>query len=78
LGGGDALGEAAEDQHDFGESAMRPLRRGAGEGIEDPAAAEAAVVEHRGAMAAVDAEAIGGLAARAGQADGWSSETSFW
>jgi hypothetical protein len=60
LGGGRALGEAAEDQEDPRRGAMGPLPGGAGEQVEDPAAVAAAVVDHRGAVAAaVDGVPIG-------------------
>ena len=68
-GGGGALGEAAEDQR-LGGAALRPLQGGAGPGVEDAAAGRAAVVEDRGAVAAVDPEAVARAAARAGQALG--------
>jgi hypothetical protein len=41
-----------------------------GEGVEDAAAVAALVIEDRVAMAAVDAEAVGDAATRAGQAAG--------
>jgi hypothetical protein len=67
---GDTLGEAAEDQHDLGGTPVRAFQCGAGEGVEDTAAGGAAVVEDRGAVAAMDVEMIVGLAVRAGQAIG--------
>ena len=44
-----------------------PRQRRAGEGVEDAAAGGAAIVEHRGAVAAVDVGMVVGLATRAGQ-----------
>ena len=64
---GDALGEAAEDEHDLGGPAVRPLQLAAGEGVEDPAAGGAAVVQDRGAVATMDVQVGIGHAARAGQ-----------
>jgi hypothetical protein len=40
---------------------------GAGEGVEDPSAGLAAVIEDRGAVAAVDLQLVTGVAAWAGQ-----------
>ena len=62
------LGEAAEDEHDLGGPAVRALEIGVGEGVEDTAAGGAAVVENRGAVAAMDTEMIIGFAFWAGQA----------
>jgi hypothetical protein len=67
-----ALGEAAEDQDEFGGAPGGLLQGRAGEGVEDPAAALAAVVEDRVAVAAMDAEAVGATP-RAGQAVGVES-----
>src|SRR5262249_31459899 len=66
-GGGSALGDAAEDQGDLAgpEAGLVPV--GAGEGVEDAAAGPAAVVEHRVAVAAVDAKVGGAAASRAGE-----------
>ena len=63
------LGDAAEDQ-DQGRGAPAGLLQGrAGEGVEDPPAVAAAVVEDRLAMAAMDAESVA-AASGAGQAVG--------
>jgi hypothetical protein len=55
---GGRLGDAAKDQHQGRGRPARLLQGGAGEGIEDPPAVAAAVVEDRGAMPAMDAESI--------------------
>jgi hypothetical protein len=70
LGRGHPLGDAAKDQDDLRGPAMGLVEGRPGEGIEDPAAARAAVVEHRGAMATVDGQALAGAAAWTGQAVG--------
>src|SRR4051812_38902736 len=57
LGGGGALGDAVEDQEDLRGAAMGPLQGGPGPGVEDAAAGGALVVDHRLAVAAVDAQA---------------------
>jgi hypothetical protein len=67
--GGEALGEAAEDEHDPGVS-MRAGQLRATEGVQDPAASLAPIVADRGAEATVDAEVVGELAGRAGQPGG--------
>jgi hypothetical protein len=69
-GGGDALGEAPEDQHQFDGPPLGALKRGAREGVEHAAAGLAAVVQDRGAVAAVDGQALTCPAPRAGQAVG--------
>jgi hypothetical protein len=69
-GGGLALGDPAQDQHDFGGAVMRAGQNGLGEGIEDAAAVPAPVVDDRLAVAAMDNHAIGLSAARAGKAAG--------
>jgi hypothetical protein len=66
----DPLGDAAEDQQDLGRPPLHPVQDRAGEGVEDPAATAALVVEHRGAVAAVDTEAVAGAATGAGQTAG--------
>jgi hypothetical protein len=66
----DALGDAAEDQDDLRRPPPHPLKGRAGPGVEDAAAVAALVLDHRGAVAAVDAEAIGGTASGAGQPAG--------
>jgi hypothetical protein len=70
LGGGDALGDAAEDQHDLRGAAMGLVEGRAGERVEDATAGRAAIIEHRGAVAAVDLQARAGPAAWTGQALG--------
>jgi hypothetical protein len=70
LRGGDAPGDAAEDQDDLRGRTTHALQGGPGPGVEDPAAVAALVVEHRGSVAAVDAESVGLAAPGAGQATG--------
>ena len=65
-----ALSEAAKDEHDLGGRAVGPRQRGVGEGVEDAATGGAAVIENRGAMAAMDVEMVIGLAVGAVQAVG--------
>ena len=67
---GGALGDAAEDQQELRGAALGPLQGGPGEGVEDAAAVAAPVVQDRGAVAAVDPQALPLPAARAGQAVG--------
>jgi hypothetical protein len=68
LRGGHPLSDPAEDHQDQGRAVVRPLPVGAGEQVEHPAAALAAVVADQGAAtAAVDVEALGGTATRACQ-----------
>jgi hypothetical protein len=69
-GRGGRLGDAAEDQHQLGRRPPDALQGCPGEGVEDAPAVAALVIEDRVAMAAVDTEAVGGAAARAGQAAG--------
>jgi hypothetical protein len=68
-GGGLPLGEAAEGQDQLGGPEPDAGQGGAGEGVEDAAAALAAVVQHRGAAAAVDPH-LGGPTRGAAQAPG--------
>jgi hypothetical protein len=70
LGGGHALRDAAQDQDQLGGPPLRTLQARTGDGVEDMPAAGAPVVEDRGAMAAVDVQAVACPAARAGQAVG--------
>jgi hypothetical protein len=70
LGGGDALGEAADDQDEFAGPALDAVEGRAGEGVEDPTAVAAAEVEQRVAAPTVDDHAIGVMASGAGQAIG--------
>jgi hypothetical protein len=65
-----APGDAAEDEDDLSRPPLHPLQGGPGPGVEGAAAMAALVVAHRGAVAAVDAEAIGGTAAGAGRPSG--------
>jgi hypothetical protein len=69
-GGGDALGEAADDQDDFPRPALDAVQGGAGEGVEDAVAMAAAEVQDRVAATAVDDHAIVSMAAGAGHAVG--------
>jgi hypothetical protein len=71
------LGDAAEDQDDLRRPPLDALQGGPGPGVEDAAAVAALVVHDGVAVAAVDAEAVGGAAARAGQAAGWSTVRSL-
>jgi hypothetical protein len=70
LGGGDPLGEAADDQDQFAGPALGAVQGRAGEGVEDPMAVAAAEVQDRVAAATVDGHAIVSMAAGAGQAVG--------
>jgi hypothetical protein len=70
LGGGDALGDAAEDQQDLRGPALRALQDRPGPGVEDPMAPAALVVQDGLAVAAMDAEMVASTAAGAGQALG--------
>jgi hypothetical protein len=70
LGGGDALGEAADDQEQLAGPALVALQDGAGKRVEDAVAVTAAEVEHRVATAAMDDHAVVLMAAGAGQAVG--------
>jgi hypothetical protein len=68
LRGGCPLGNTAEDREDRRRAEVCPLPGGAGEHVEHPAAAFAAVVDDRGIGAtAVDVEAVAGGASGAGQ-----------
>jgi hypothetical protein len=60
------LGDAAEDQDQGRGAPAGLLQGGAGEGIKDPAAVAAAIVDDRLAMPAVDAEPVA-TASGAGQ-----------
>jgi hypothetical protein len=66
----DALGEAAEDQHQLGGPPLRALQRGPGEGVEHASTPAAAVIEDRSPIAPVDVGGVTILATRAGQAVG--------
>jgi hypothetical protein len=66
LGGGDALGEAAEDQDQFTGPALGAVQGRAGEDVEDPVAVAAAEVQHRVAATTMDDQAVVLMAARAG------------
>jgi hypothetical protein len=70
LGGGDPLGEAAEDQDQLAGSALGAVQGRAGERVEDATAVAAAEVQDRGAAAAMDGHAVVSMAARAGHAVG--------
>jgi hypothetical protein len=66
--GGLPLGDAAEDQEDLSGAQVCPLPGSAGEHVEDPAAALAAVADDRGTgTAAVDVEAVAGATTGAGE-----------
>ena len=68
--GGDALGEAADDQDQFAGTALDAVQGRAGKGVEDPMAVAAAEVQDRVAAPTVDDQAIVMTAAGAGQAVG--------
>lgn len=70
LGGALALGDGPQDQHQLRGAAASGVEAGAGEGVEDPAAVPALVIEHRIAFAAVHPQAILPLAAGTTQAPG--------
>ena len=53
LGGGDALGDAAEDQDQLDRPPLGRLECRAGEGVEDAAAGGASIDQDRGTVAAV-------------------------
>jgi hypothetical protein len=65
-GGGDALGEAADDQDQFAGPTLGAVKGRAGEDIEDPVAVAAAEVQHRVAAPTMDDHAVVLMAARAG------------
>lgn len=69
-GGGDALGDPAEDQDQFDRPPLGPVECGAGEGVEDAVAGDAAIDQDRVAVAAMDLEAVVVAAMGAGQAVG--------
>jgi hypothetical protein len=69
-GGGDPLGEAADDQDQLVGPALDAVQGGPGEGVEDPAAVAAAEVQDRVAAPTVDDQAVVLMAAGAGQAVG--------
>jgi hypothetical protein len=66
LGGGDPLGEAADDQDQLPGPALDAVQGGTGEGVEDPVAVAAPEVQDRVAAAPVDDQAIVSMAAGAG------------
>ena len=58
LGGGDALGEATDDQDQFAGPPLDAVQGRAGEGVEDPTAVAAAEVQDRVAAPTVDDHAV--------------------
>ena len=70
LGGGDALGDAAEDQDQLDRPPFGPLEDRPGKGGTDAAAGGAAIGQDRGPVAAMDSEPIAVAAVGAGQAVG--------
>jgi hypothetical protein len=66
--GGHPLGEPPEDQDQLDGPPLGRLQGRPGEGIEHPVTGRAAVVQHRGTVAAVDAQAVARPAPRAGHA----------
>jgi hypothetical protein len=69
-GGGPPLGDPPGDRQDLGGPAVGLVEGRVGERVEHPAAAFAAVVQHRGAVPPVDLQAVAGVTARAGQPTG--------
>jgi hypothetical protein len=65
LGGGDALGEAADDQDQLAGPALGAVQGRAGEDVEDPMAVATAKVQHRIAASPMDDPAVRLMAARA-------------
>jgi hypothetical protein len=74
LSGGDALGDAAEDQDQLDRPPLGPPECRSGEGVEDATAGGAAIDEDRGAVAAMDLESVAFAAVRAGQAVGMEQD----
>jgi hypothetical protein len=70
LGGGDALGDAAEDQDQLDRPSLGPLEDGPGEGGRDAAAGGTAIGQDRGAVATMDLEVLSAATVGAGQAVG--------
>jgi hypothetical protein len=70
LGGGDALGEPADDQDQLAGPTLDAVQGRAGEGIEHPAAMAAPEVQDGGAAAAVDDHAVVSSTPRAGHPPG--------
>jgi hypothetical protein len=68
LGGGDALGDAAEDQDQLDRPPLGPLEGGLGEGGGDATAGGAAIGQDRSTVAAMDLQAVAVAAVRADQA----------
>jgi hypothetical protein len=66
LGGGDALGDAAEDQDQLDRPPPGPLEDGPGEGGTDAAAGGAAIGQDRGAVSAMDLQVVAVAAVGAG------------
>jgi hypothetical protein len=65
-----ALGEPPHDQDQLAGSSLDAVERGVGEGVEDPAAVAAAIVQDRGPTATVHGHAIVAAAPRASQTVG--------
>jgi hypothetical protein len=70
LGGGDALGDAAEDQDQLDRPSLGPLEGGLGEGGGDAATGGTAIGQDRGAVATMDLEVLSAATMGAGQAVG--------
>jgi hypothetical protein len=68
LSGGDALGDAADDQDQFVGSPSDAVQVRAGEGVEDPATALVSEVQDRGTMMPMDHHVVLRVAAWASQA----------
>src|SRR5262249_7357565 len=64
---GDALGEAADDQHQLPRPPPGAVQDRPGEGVEDAVAVPAAIIARRGATTAMDPHPVGSVAARASQ-----------
>jgi hypothetical protein len=70
LSGRNTLRDPSEDQHQFDDRSPGTLQGRAGQGVEDAMAGPATVVKDRGAVAAMDAQAVACPASGTGQAIG--------
>jgi hypothetical protein len=70
LGGGDALGDTAEDQDQLDRPPLGPLEGGLGEGGKDAVAGGAAIGQDRSPVAAMDLQVVAVAAVGTGQAVG--------
>ena len=67
LGGGDTLGEPADDQDEFSGPPLDSMEDRVGEGVEHPPAVAAPVVQDRGPAAAVEGHTVALMTAGAGE-----------